>query len=145
MYILICIAGFLAGYFMFVVDIALSGWFGLFGTYTIYKQWLIEAGLFKGIEDIAMFIGHQINAIIFGIFLVHPIIYKKLPQNTILKGLVFSILWHVTVLIVSFFLSIGGAKWMIDLINMSVKAYISLLLLHIIWGVSLTVFYSPKK
>ncbi|MDQ7056008.1 MAG: hypothetical protein Q9M89_05895 [Persephonella sp.] len=138
-------AGFVAGYVMYVVDLALDGFLGLFGTYRIYKQWLVDAGLFTGFEDIALFLGHQFNGILFGFFFAHPFAYKKLPGNLILKGFVFATLWHILVLIVSFFYGMLGARWLQALINMDFSSHISLYLLHIMWGITLSLFYRPPE
>ncbi|WP_457642926.1 hypothetical protein [Persephonella sp.] len=138
-------AGFVAGYVMYVVDLALDGWLGLFGTYRIYRPWLEEAGLFGGIEDIALFIGHQLNGILFGFFFAHPSVYRKLPENLIFKGAVFAVIWHFLVLTVAFFFGTTGAVWMKDLLYMPVSAHISFFILHLVWGVSLAVFYKPPQ
>ncbi|SNZ10590.1 hypothetical protein SAMN06265182_1894 [Persephonella hydrogeniphila] len=137
-------AGFIAGYIMYVVDLALDGWFGLFGTYRIYKNWLVEAGLFPGIEDIAIFLGHQLNSILFGFFFANPKIFYSLPNNSILKGTTFAIVWHILVLLISVLFGPTGAKWLNSLLHMPINAQISLFLLHIVWGVSLSLFYNPE-
>lgn len=138
-------SGFVAGYIMYVVDLALDGWFGLFGTYRIYKDWLLEADIFSGIEDIAILLGHQLNSILFGFFFAYPPIYYSLPKNIILKGAVFAVIWHILVLLVCILFGMTGAKWLNSLLHMPANAHISLLLLHIVWGVSLSVFYRPEE
>ncbi len=138
-------AGFVAGYVMYVVDLALDGFLGLFGSYKIYKQWLVDAGLFPGFEDIALFLGHQFNSILFGFFFAYPFVYRKLPENPILKGFVFATLWHILVLIVSLFYGVLGAKWLQALINMNFNSHVSLYILHLVWGITLSVFYRPLE
>ncbi|WP_456384534.1 hypothetical protein [Persephonella sp.] len=137
------LAGFIAGYVMYVVDLALDGWFGLFGTYRIYRQWLVDAGLFPGLEDIALFIGHQLNGILFGFLFAYPPVYRLLPGNPLVKGIIFGNIWHILVLLVSFLFGKTGAIWLNGLLTMSVEAHISLYLLHIIWSTTLAVFYKP--
>lgn len=138
-------AGFTAGYVMYIVDLALEGFLGLFGSYKIYKQWLIDERLFEGIEDVALFIGHQLNSILFAFFFAYPLVYKKLPENLILKGFVFATLWHVLVLAVSFMTGFLGSKWMYEIINMNFTSHITLYLLHVVWGMTLSIFYKPLE
>ena len=138
------IAGFVAGYLMFITDLALSGFLGLFGTYDIYKSWITSQNLFQGFEDIAIFLGHQINAIIFGFFLVYPKIWKFLPQNRLIKGFIFATIWHLLVLVVSFIFGTLGSIWLKDLLKMGLNFHISLYLLHLVWGVSMALIYQEK-
>ncbi len=135
------IAGFIAGYLMFIADLALGGFLGLFGTYDIYKNWITSQNLFKGYEDIAIFIGHQLNAIIFGFFLVYPLVWKNLPENRFIKGFVFATIWHILVLLVAFIFGNLGSIWLKDLIQMGIGFHISLYVLHLIWGISLALIY----
>ena len=137
------IAGFIAGYVMYVIDLALEGWFGLFGSYKIYKEWLVQENLFKGYEDIALFIGHQLNSILFGF--VFAYIYQYIPGFKLLKGVLFSIGWHILVLIVAFIFGLGGAKWLSGIINMDINQHITLFILHLFWGTTLAFFYKPPE
>jgi len=130
---------------MYLVDVALEGWFGLFGTYKLYKQWLIDAGLFTGIEDIALFLGHEANSIILSLFFINPYVYSKLPSNLFLKGLTFAVLWHIAVMIVAFVFGITGSKWLYSLFSMPIKEHISFFLLHIVWALTLSYTYIPKE
>lgn len=139
------ISSILAGYVMYLVDIALEGWFGLFGTYKTYKQWLIDAEIFKGLEDIALFLGHELNSLLLALFFVNPFFYKKLPDNLFLKGVAFAILWHIAVMIVVVIAGLGGSKWMYSLLTMPLKDHISFFLLHIVWGLTLSYTYIPKE
>ncbi len=135
----------LAGYVMYLVDIALEDWLGLFGTYKIYTQWLIEAGLFKGLEDIALFLGHELNSLLLSLFFVNPSIYKRLPKNLFLKGLVFAVLWHIAVMFVSGIFGLTGSLWLKDLFFLSLEGHISFFLLHIVWALTLSYTYEPKS
>jgi len=130
---------------MYLVDVALDGWFGLFGTYKLYKQWLLDAQLFRGIEDIALFLGHEANSIFLSLFFVNPYFYKKLPDNLFLKGLAFAVIWHIAVMIVAFVFGITGSKWMYSLLTMPVKDHISFFLLHIVWALTLSYTYNPQE
>jgi hypothetical protein len=134
----------LAGYIMYLVDLALEGWFGLFGSYKLFKSWLIEAGIFSGIEDIALFIGHEVNSVFLSLFFVNPVFYKRLPENLFLKGISFGILWHLAVILVCVIFGISGSIWLYQLLTMPVKEHISLFLLHIVWGLSLSYLYRPN-
>ncbi len=129
---------------MYLVDIALEGWSGLFGTYRLYRQWLIDAGLFTGIEDIALFLGHEANSIILSLFFVNPYFYNRLPSNLFLKGIIFAVVWHIAVMIVVFITGIGGSVWMYSLLTMPLKDHISFFLLHIVWALSLSYTYIPE-
>ncbi len=134
-----------AGYIMYLVDVALEGWLGLFGTYKTYKNWLIDAGIFKGIEDIALFLGHEVNSMVLSLFFVNPFFYYRLPKHPFLKGLTFAVLWHITVMIVAFFFGITGSKWMYSLLTMHLKEQFSFFLLHIVWGLTLSYTYVPRN
>ncbi len=134
----------LAGYTMYLVDLALDGWLGLFGTYKIYTNWLVEAGLFKGIEDIALFLGHELNSVFLSLFFVNPVFYNLLPKNLFLKGLSFAILWHVAVMVVCIVFGSTGSKWLYQLLAMPLKDHISFFLLHIVWGLTLSYTYQPS-
>ncbi|MBK3331958.1 hypothetical protein GWK41_02600 [Persephonella atlantica] len=138
-------AGFVAGYVMYVVDLALDGFLGLFGSYKIYKQWLVDAELFPGFEDIALFLGHQLNGMLFGFFFAYPYVYNRLPSSLILKGGLFAVIWHILVLIVSGITGLLGSKWMSALIHMDVSGHITLFLLHLVWGITLSLFYKPPE
>ncbi len=134
----------LAGYTMYLVDVALEGWSGLFGTYKLYTNWLLEAGIFKGVEDIALFLGHELNSLFLSLFFVNPFFYKKLPDSIFLKGLSFAILWHIAVMVVCVIFGLGGSKWLYQLLTMSMKDHISFFLLHIVWGLMLSYTYTPN-
>ncbi len=135
----------LAGYTMYLVDLALDGWLGLFGTYKLYTQWLIQANIFKGLEDIALFLGHELNSLFLSLFFVNPFFYKKLPENLLLKGLSFAIFWHIAVMMVCIVFGLTGSKWLYQLLTMSFREHISFFLLHIVWALSLSYTYIPKN
>ncbi len=135
----------LAGYTMYLVDVALNGWLGLFGTYKIYTEWLIDAGLFKGLEDIALFLGHELNSIFLSLFFVNHVFYNALPKNLFLKGLSFAVLWHIAVMVVCLIFGLTGSKWLYQLLTMPLKDHISFFLLHIVWGLTLSYTYQPKS
>ncbi|WP_461829745.1 hypothetical protein [Aquifex sp.] len=136
-------ASFVAGYVMFGVDMMLDGFLGLFGTYEFYVNLLKELGLFKGYEDIAMVLGHQLNSMVLALFFVHPAVYFRLPGNPFLKGLSFGILWHLLVLVVLFITAFGGAEFMKRFLGMPFSDHLSLFILHVVWGVCLGVLYEP--
>ena len=135
----------LAGYTMYLVDLALDGWFGLFGTYKLYTNWLVEAGIFKGLEDIALFLGHELNSMFLSLFFVNPVFYNFLPKNLLFKGLSFAVLWHIAVMIVCIAFGLTGSKWLYQLLTMSISDHISFFLLHIVWGLTLSYTYQPKN
>ncbi len=135
----------IAGYVMYLVDVALEGWFNLFGTYRLYKQWLVDAELFRGLEDIALFLGHEVNSVLLSLFFVNPFFYRKLPEHPFLKGVVFAVLWHIAVMIVAFLFGITGSKWMYSLLTMSLNDHISFFLLHIVWGLTLSYTYIEER
>lgn len=135
----------LAGYTMYLVDLALDGWFGLFGTYKLYTNWLVEAGIFKGLEDIALFLGHELNSMFLSLFFVNPVFYNFLPKNLLFKGLSFAVLWHIAVMIVCTVFGLTGSKWLYQLLTMSISDHISFFLLHIVWGLTLSYTYQPKN
>ncbi len=130
---------------MYLVDLALDGWFGLFGTYKLYTNWLVEAGIFKGIEDIALFLGHELNSLFLSLFFVNPVFYNLLPKNLFLKGLSFAILWHIAVMVVCAVFGLTGSKWLYQLLTMSISNHISFFLLHIVWALTLSYTYQPKS
>ncbi len=135
----------LAGYTMYLVDLALDGWFGLFGTYKLYTSWLVEAGIFKGLEDIALFLGHELNSMFLSLFFVNPVFYNFLPKNLLFKGLSFAVLWHIAVMIVCIAFGLTGSKWLYQLLTMSISDHISFFLLHIVWALTLSYTYQPKN
>ena len=135
----------LAGYTMYLVDLALDGWFGLFGTYKLYTSWLVEAGIFKGLEDIALFLGHEFNSMFLSLFFVNPVFYNFLPKNLLFKGLSFAVLWHIAVMIVCIAFGLTGSKWLYQLLTMSISDHISFFLLHIVWGLTLSYTYQLKN
>ncbi len=135
----------LAGYTMYLVDLALDGWFGLFGTYKLYTSWLVEAGIFKGLEDIALFLGHELNSMFLSLFFVNPVFYNFLPKNLLFKGLSFAVLWHIAVMIVCIAFGLTGSKWLYQLLTMSISDHISFFLLHIVWGLTLSYTYQLKN
>ena len=135
----------LAGYTMYLVDLALDGWFGLFGTYKLYTNWLVEAGIFKGLEDIALFLGHELNSMFLSLFFVNPVFYNFLPKNLLFKGLSFAVLWHIAVMIVCTVFGLTGSKWLYQLFTMSISNHISFFLLHIVWALTLSYTYQPKN
>ncbi len=119
----------MAGWLMFLVDQIFSGWFGLFG-------------LFPGLKSPAWIIQHQVDSILFSIPFVLPYVYGRLPGPGIVKGLIYGVLWHIFVVVISFVGTLGGSKWFQP---MPFNAQVSLFLLHLVWGATLGFLYSPPE
>ena len=138
-------ASFVAGYVMFGVDMMLDGFLGLFGTYEFYVNLLKELGLFRGYEDLAMVVGHQLNSMVLALFFVHPAVYFRLPGKGLIKGFTFGVLWHFLVLILLFITAFGGAEFMKRFLGMPFSDHVSLFLLHVLWGACLGILYEPAE
>ncbi len=119
----------MAGWLMFLVDHIFSGWFGLFG-------------LFPGLSSPSWIIQHQVDSILFSIPFVLPAVYGRLPGPGIVKGVVYGVLWHIFVVVVSLIGTAGGSKWFQP---MPLNAQVSLFLLHVIWGGTLGFLYAPPE
>ncbi len=115
---------------MIVLDMVYAGWFGLFG-------------LFPGTKDWGWVLKHQIDGALFAIPLVLPYIWKRLPGPGLVKGIIYGVLWHVFVVIVSVVGSVGGALMFQN--PMPMTAQISTLILHIVWGGITGFLYNPPK
>lgn len=130
---------------MMGADLMLEGFLGLFGTYRHYIELIKMWGIFEGLEDWIMAIGHTINSVVLAVPFVHPAVYRRIPFSSgFLKGLTFGLLWHFLVLLVLLITAFGGAKFMREFLNMPLKDHISLFLLHLLWGGVLGVLYVPK-
>ncbi len=138
-------ASLVAGYVMMGVDLMLDGFLGLFGTYRTYIELIKLWGIFKGLEDWVMAIGHMANSVILALVFVYPPVYERLPgKKGLVKGIGFGALWHVVVLIVLVITAFGGAKFMREFLSMPLKEHLSLFLLHIVWGGVLGVLYVSR-
>ncbi|MFN3813689.1 MAG: hypothetical protein ACK4SM_03600 [Aquificaceae bacterium] len=120
----------MGGYAMVLLDGVYSKWFGLFG-------------MFPGLKDPAWFIHHQMDATLFTIPLVLPAMWKRLPGAGILKGIIYAILWHIFVIIVSLIGSLGGAEWFQR--PMTLNAQVSTFILHLVWGGLTGFLYNPPE
>lgn len=137
-------ASLVAGYVMMGVDMMLEGFLGLFGTYKSYIELIKIWGVFRGVEDWVMVLGHMANSVVLAVLFVHPRIYYRLPgKSGLVKGLVFGIVWHVLVLLVLVITAFGGAVFMRKFLNTPLSEHISLLLLHLIWSGTLGALYEP--
>jgi uncharacterized membrane protein len=116
-------------YAMVLLDEVYAGWLGLFG-------------LFPGLKDPAWFIHHQIDGTLFAIPFIF-FLWNKLPGPGIVKGLIYGVLWHIFVVIVSIIGALGGAEWFKN--PMTVSAQISLIILHLVWGGLTGLLYDPEK
>ncbi len=119
----------MGGYAMVLLDGVYSKWFGLFG-------------MFPGLKDPAWFIHHQIDATLFSIPLVLPAVWNRLPGAGVVKGIIYGVLWHIFVIIVSIIGSFGGAEWFQR--PMILNAQVSTFILHIVWGGLVGFLYSPE-
>ncbi len=138
-------ASLVAGYVMLGADLMLDGFLGLFGTYRGYIDLVKLWGIFRGLEDLVMVVGHTLNSFVLALFFVHPSVYNRLPTgNGLVKGITFGILWHLVVLLVLGVTASGGAVFMRELLNMPLKDHVSLFLLHLVWGGTLGILYVPK-
>ncbi len=134
-------ASFIAGYAMLGVDILFEGFLGLFGTYREYIDWIREFGIFKGYEDLAMVVGHQVNSLALGVFFAHPYVYRRLPRNSLLRGVSFGVGWHVFVISLAFLTYHLGAEPMGKILNSDLEGHLSLFLMHVVWAVVLSLLY----
>jgi hypothetical protein len=120
----------MGGYAMVLLDGVYAKWFGLFG-------------LFPGLKDPAWFIHHQIDATLFAIPLVLPVVWKMLPGPGLVKGLIYGVLWHIFVIVVSLIGAFGGAEWFQR--PMTLNAQVSTFILHLVWGGLTGFLYSPSE
>jgi hypothetical protein len=137
-------ASFIAGYAMLGVDILFDGFLGLFGTYRDYIAWIKDFGIFAGYEDIAMVVGHQVNSLALGVFFAHPYVYRRLPRNPFIRGLTFGAGWHVWVMFIAYVSFFLGAQPMGKIVNSELSEHISLLLMHLIWALVLSILYDEE-
>jgi len=117
----------MGGYAMVLLDEVYAKWFGLFG-------------LFPGLSNPAWFIHHQIDATLFAIPLV--LLWNRIPGPGIVKGLIYGVLWHIFVIVVSIIGAVGGAEWFQK--PMSLNAQISTFILHLVWGGLTGFLYNPE-
>ncbi|SHK22909.1 hypothetical protein [Thermocrinis minervae] len=120
----------MGGYAMVLLDEVYAKWFGLFG-------------LFPGIKNPAWFIHHQIDATLFAIPLVLPYVWNRLPGSGLVKGLIYGVIWHIFVVVVSIIGSVGGAEWFKNPIPMNVQ--VSTFILHLVWGGLTGLLYEPPE
>jgi len=120
----------MGGWAMVVLDEVYAKWFGLFG-------------LFPGIKDMKWVFHHQVDSTLFSIPLVLPQVWNRLPGSGVVKGLIYGVLWHIFVVIVSIIGSAGGAAWFQQPMPMS--AQISLFILHLVWGGMIGFLYNPPE
>jgi len=118
----------MGGYAMVLLDEVYAKWFGLFG-------------LFPGLSNPAWFIKHQIDATLFAIPLV--LLWSRIPGPGIVKGLIYGVLWHIFVIVVSIIGAVGGAEWFQK--PMSLNAQISTFILHLVWGGLTGFLYNPEE
>jgi len=135
------VASFLAGYAMLGADIMLEGLFGLFGTYREYMEVMKGWGIPEEQTFLMMAVGHQFNSFLLGLFFAHPSVYRRIPFEGPVKGIVFGFVWNLLVFAVAFPLYVGGAGFM----GLIFKDPVSLTLLHLLWGGVLGLLYSPPK
>lgn len=127
----LALAGFVGAYAMFFVDLWFDGFLGLFGAFpgTSNAWWMLE---------------HHIDGIIFALPFAWPALYYRLPKNKIAKGLSYGLIWTIAVGIVSLIAgALGAARF--NQMPMNAAAFISNLLLHLVWGFFLGVIYTPPK
>ena len=120
----------MGGWAMVVLDEVYAKWFGLFG-------------LFPGIKDMKWVFHHQMDATLFAIPLVLPAVWNRLPGPGLVKGLIYGVLWHIFVVVVSIIGSLGGAVWFKQ--PMSFSAQVSLFILHLVWGGIIGFLYNPPS
>jgi hypothetical protein len=118
----------MGGYAMVLLDGVYARWFGLFG-------------LFPGLKDPAWFIHHQLDATLFAIPLA--LLWNKIPGPGIVKGLIYGVLWHILVIVISLIGAFGGAEWFQR--PMTMNAQISTFILHLVWGGLTGLLYSPEE
>jgi hypothetical protein len=118
----------MGGYAMVLLDGVYAKWFGLFG-------------LFPGLKDPAWFIHHQLDATLFAIPLA--LLWNKIPGPGIVKGLIYGVLWHILVIVISLIGAFGGAEWFQR--PMTMNAQISTFILHLVWGGLTGLLYSPEE
>ncbi len=120
----------MGGWAMVILDQVYARWFGLFG-------------VFPGIKDPAWLFKHQVDATLFAIPLVLPYVWNRLPGSGIVKGLIYGVIWHIFVFIVSLIGSLGGAAWFSKPTPLSVQ--LSLFILHLVWGGVTGFLYNPPE
>ncbi len=120
----------MGGWAMVVLDEVYAKWFGLFG-------------LFPGIKDMKWVFHHQVDSTLFSIPLVLPQVWDRLPGPGLVKGLIYGVLWHIFVVVVSIVGSVGGAAWFQQ--PMPLSAQVSLFILHLVWGGVIGFLYNPPE
>ena len=139
-------ASLVAGYVMMGVDLMLDGFLGLFGTYRGYIELIKLWGIFRGLEDWVMAVGHMVNSVVLALVFVYPSVYRRLPgRGGFVKGLSFGVLWHILVLIALVVTAFGGAEFMREFLRMPLSDHLSLFLLHLVWGGVLGLLYVPRE
>ncbi len=139
-------ASLVAGYVMMGVDLMLDGFLGLFGTYRGYIELIKLWGIFRGLEDWVMAVGHMVNSVVLALVFVYPTVYRRLPgRSGFVRGLSFGVLWHILVLIVLVVTAFGGAEFMKEFLRMPLGDHLSFFLLHLVWGGVLGLLYVPKE
>lgn len=139
-------SSFVAGYVMMAVDMMMDGFLGLFGTYREYLQMVRQFGIFQGFEGIALVVGHTINSLVLALFFVDIRVYDRIPlRGGLAKGIFFGAVWHMWVLVFILSASIGGSKFATSMLHAPYTSHISLFLLHLIWGGTLGLLYTPKE
>ena len=123
-------ASLMGGWAMVVLDEVYANWFGLFG-------------VFPGTKDPMWLIKHEIDSVLFAIPLVLPFVWNRLPGPGVVKGLIYGVIWHIFVFVVSLIGSAGGATWFAE--PMPASAQISLFIHHLLWGGVTGFLYSPPE
>ena len=127
------VSGLIAGWMMYFVDHWFSGLFGLFG-------------MFPGPSNWGWMLTHHVESILFAIPFAWLPLYKKLPGPGWLKGSIYGFLWWlVFLLIIGSIAGALGAKPFQMLAPTSAGILITVILLHVIWGFFLGVFYIPPE
>ncbi len=125
----LALAGFVAGYVMYFVDKWFQGFLGLFGVFpgTSNAWWMLE---------------HHIDGIVFALIFAWPALYNRFPGAKWVKGFIFGFLWWIAFLIVAFITGALGAQTFQQM-PVTAGVVISMLILHLIYGIVLGILYSP--
>lgn len=126
------VAGLLSGYIMYSVDKWFGGMLGLFG-------------LFPGTNNPWWMLIHHLDSIIFALIFAWPFIYKHLPGAGWLKGLIWGVIWELALLVTSWVAGALGSKMMVAMQPGTFGIFITMLLLHMVWGFFLGVFYNAPN
>lgn len=127
------VAGFVAGWMMYLMDRYFAGCLGLFGIY-------------PGTSDWGWMFTHHVESIIFAIPFAWPAIYKKLPGSGWLKGLVYGLLWWIIInLILGYIGALIGATVIKEMQPTTAEMFISVMLLRLSWGLIIGTLYVPAK